>query len=44
MTPKHKPNLYLAAPLFNPMEREFNTKLAERLSFSFDVFLPQRCQ
>lgn len=33
---------YIAAPLFNSMEREFNQKLAERLSADFDFFLPQR--
>ena len=34
--------LYLAAPLFNDMERRFNAEVADRLQEFFDVFLPQR--
>ena|SRR5437867_4491074 len=34
--------LYLAAPLFNAIEREFNELLTIRLAQFFDVFLPQR--
>lgn len=34
--------VYLAAPLFNEMERSFNERLAERLAPVVDVFLPQR--
>lgn len=35
--------LYFAAPLFNPMEREFNKRLCDRLETAgHDVFLPQR--
>ncbi|WP_435102852.1 nucleoside 2-deoxyribosyltransferase [Halarchaeum sp. P4] len=35
--------LYFAAPLFNPMEREFNADLTARLEDAgHDVFLPQR--
>ncbi|CFX23841.1 conserved protein of unknown function [Candidatus Filomicrobium marinum] len=33
---------YLASPLFNPQEREFNLKLSRRLEAYLDVFLPQR--
>jgi nucleoside 2-deoxyribosyltransferase len=36
------PYLYLAAPLFNEMERDFNTELAKHLEQFFRVFLPQR--
>lgn len=38
---KHK-KLYLAAPLFNPMELAYNMELTDTLSEYFDVFLPQR--
>ncbi|MDI6668220.1 nucleoside 2-deoxyribosyltransferase [Pseudomonas aeruginosa] len=34
-------NLYLAAPLFNKMELNYNASLKEELSPYFDVFLPQ---
>jgi nucleoside 2-deoxyribosyltransferase len=34
--------VYLAAPLFNPMERAFNEDLARCLEPIADVFLPQR--
>lgn len=37
-----KPRLYLAAPLFTPLEREFNLRVTEQLEKRFDVFLPQR--
>ncbi len=37
-----KIKIYLAAPLFNDREREFNAKLADRLTEYCDVFLPQR--
>jgi len=33
---------YLAAPLFNPLEREFNLALSRQLEDYLDVFLPQR--
>lgn len=34
--------IYLAAPLFNPMERAFNEDMARSLEPIVDVFLPQR--
>jgi len=34
--------IYLAAPLFNPMELCYNLDLADTLSRYFEVFLPQR--
>ncbi|WP_176763936.1 nucleoside 2-deoxyribosyltransferase [Aquimonas voraii] len=34
--------LYLAAPLFNDLERGFNADLCALLERRFDVFLPQR--
>ncbi len=34
--------VYLAAPLFNDMERAFNTRLAELIAPIAEVFLPQR--
>ena len=34
--------IYIAAPLFNQMEREFNKHLAELVEEVLDVFLPQR--
>jgi len=37
-----KPRLYIAAPLFNGIEREFNLSLAEVVERKFEVFLPQR--
>ena len=37
-----KPHAYLAAPLFNRREREFNTELAAVLEPYVHVFLPQR--
>jgi len=36
-----RPLIYLAAPLFNPMERAFNLKLREALLPHADVYLPQ---
>ena len=42
MSFQKRQKLYLAAPLFNPIEREFNEVLAIRLLKFFDVFLPQR--
>jgi nucleoside 2-deoxyribosyltransferase len=33
---------YLAAPLFNERERDFNASLAQMLSVHCDIFLPQR--
>jgi len=35
-------NVYLAAPLFTPLEREFNLRIARILEERFKVFLPQR--
>lgn len=37
-----KPRAYLAAPLFNKMERDFNARLEESLAPWIEVFLPQR--
>lgn len=37
-----RPKVYLAAPLFNPRERSFNSELAGHLDAIADVFLPQR--
>lgn len=37
-----KAKAYLAAPLFNEREREFNLLLANRLDSFVEVFLPQR--
>jgi nucleoside 2-deoxyribosyltransferase len=34
--------VYLAAPLFNDMERSFNARLAELIAPIAEVFLPQR--
>lgn len=34
--------VYLAAPLFNDMERSFNIRLSELITPMADVFLPQR--
>ena len=34
--------IYLAAPLFNDMERSFNLRLAELMTPFAEVFLPQR--
>ncbi|MGE6662711.1 nucleoside 2-deoxyribosyltransferase [Pseudomonas sp. NPDC077408] len=39
---KIKKAIYLAAPLFNDMELEYNLKLKSRLDVFFDVFLPQQ--
>ncbi|MCX2684607.1 nucleoside 2-deoxyribosyltransferase [Pseudomonas sp. DCB_AW] len=36
-----RPSLYLAAPLFNEMELNYNSSLKKELSSFFDVFLPQ---
>src|SRR4051812_11453066 len=36
------PLIYLAAPLFNDREREFNSSLSNQLSRYVSVFLPQR--
>lgn len=41
MTPRRQA-IYLAAPLFNDMERSFNERLSLLLEIHFDVFLPQR--
>ena len=38
----HKINAYLASPLFNAREREFNQLLADRLEFQVNIFVPQR--
>ncbi|WP_099170795.1 nucleoside 2-deoxyribosyltransferase [Pseudomonas sp. ICMP 8385] len=35
-------SIYLAAPLFNRMELDYNASLSEELSPFFDVFLPQK--
>jgi nucleoside 2-deoxyribosyltransferase len=37
-----KPRAYLAAPLFNEMERSFNANIELMLAPFIDVFLPQR--
>jgi nucleoside 2-deoxyribosyltransferase len=37
-----KPHAYLAAPLFNARERDYNLKLAESLTEHLHLFLPQR--
>ncbi len=37
-----RPRAYLAAPLFNEMERDFNRKVESLISPFIDVFLPQR--
>lgn len=42
MTAEPRLKIYLAAPLFTPSERQFNSSLAEMLSESADIFLPQR--
>lgn len=42
MTQNIRTKIYLAAPLFNPLEREFNQSLAEKLGDLAEVFLPQR--
>lgn len=34
-------NIYVAGPLFNPKERQFNEELRDILNPFFDVFLPQ---
>lgn len=36
-----KPDLYYAAPLFNPEELEKNRRVASRLAVWYNVFLPQ---
>jgi nucleoside 2-deoxyribosyltransferase len=41
-TSKKKISAYIAAPLFNDMERAFNCTLAKSLERCVDVFLPQR--
>jgi nucleoside 2-deoxyribosyltransferase len=33
--------LYIASPLFNPIERSFNADLKNRLSTFYDIYLPQ---
>lgn len=40
--PMLKPQVYLAAPLFNERERRFNAELADALERYCAVFLPQR--
>ncbi len=42
MLPGTKLRAYLAAPLFNDMEREFNSAIEGLLAPYVDVFLPQR--
>ncbi|MGE7473351.1 nucleoside 2-deoxyribosyltransferase [Bosea sp. NPDC003192] len=42
MNRKNFYRIYLAAPLFNDMERSFNVKLTEELEPMAEVFLPQR--
>lgn len=42
MRTMQKVKVYLASPLFNERERDFNRWLAVRLESSCDVFLPQR--
>lgn len=42
MTNNDRPLAYIASPLFNPHEREFNAKLDRVLSSRFRTFLPQR--
>jgi|10_taG_2_1085330.scaffolds.fasta_scaffold00186_16 nucleoside 2-deoxyribosyltransferase len=42
MTDTSQPKIYFAAPLFNPMERKFNSDLASRMGQFSTVFLPQR--
>ncbi|MFL9867595.1 nucleoside 2-deoxyribosyltransferase [Paraburkholderia fungorum] len=37
-----KPRAYLAAPLFNDMERDFNARIESSMAPLIDVFLPQR--
>lgn len=37
-----KMSIYLAAPLFNKMELDYNASLCEELSPFFNVFLPQK--
>ena len=37
----NKPKIYLAAPLFNQMELDYNKSLKQTLSSMFSVFLPQ---
>ena len=39
---KYRPKLYFAAPLFNEMERDYNTRIVSRIENTFEVFLPQR--
>lgn len=39
---RKRPKAYLAAPLFNNMERAFNLSLASDLEPHIDIFLPQR--
>lgn len=36
-----KMRIYLASPLFNESERQFNRSIRDILSFDFQVFLPQ---
>ncbi|MBC7790753.1 MAG: nucleoside 2-deoxyribosyltransferase [Anaerolineae bacterium] len=38
---KHRPRLYVAAPLFCAAELEFNKQVRDALSGAFDVYLPQ---
>lgn len=37
----NRPNIYIAAPLFSPNEREWNVRLRASLSDFSDVYLPQ---
>ncbi len=38
----HRPQVYLAAPLFNEGERTFNARVTELLEEFMEVYLPQR--
>ncbi len=38
----HTPRVYLAAPLFNDLERSFNARVADLIAPIAEVFLPQR--
>lgn len=38
----NRPRIYVAAPLFNELERGFNFGLAMKLALHVNVFLPQR--
>jgi nucleoside 2-deoxyribosyltransferase len=38
----NRPRAYFAAPLFNEMERSFNSAVVAQLEHHVDIFLPQR--